>query len=958
MKQILKSMLLLAATATAFTACNKEVDTQEPAKVDGMMNVRFSAVVDETETRATLTTEDEQSFTAAWEVDDEMTIEAHNTDGDGYLEEGTATWTGSYFNTNLPACETRGEWTYSAYYPMKESNPFGNERVQNGSNYNSEYDIMKGDVSYSDANLGFDNDGERMVIPMTRLTSILYFHLTSSIDEPLASATLSVEGESIAAEVVTVNGQGIFDDPEVQKYNDITLTFASGSAPSAQDFRLWFNILPAQTTGLTLTITTTYGKTATLRNTKGKTYVAGKVNKVVKNGLTWSTSPQPQEYSIVFIDKTNKTVAPINTSTLASTIIESASLDYVTTSPFTTATKAFYGGNETNGLPVRIGTSSDPGTLTIALSEAGKVFASSIIVNAKQYSNGKTKKIGVNNSTKQQPGDDYGDLEFTLNSDIQEISLQTDGYVYVKYVKVIYTPKSPVTLSFPEASYTITAGESFEAPSVTTNPPGLPVTYSSSNQTVATVNSSTGAVSLEGGIGSTTITATFAGDDTYNSGSAYYVLTVNRAAATSIAQIKSDLANGATEFNATLTNAIVTRKYSDYIAYLQDGTAGILVTDAQELTQGDSYSGPVSGEMETNQNQPRITSIDVSGAVKTPGATIPAPVEVSIATLTSNMSSYDGKLCKIVKAKAEATLATGNNKSVSIAQGENKMTMFTRASFEENTVIKDGYYDIIGVPCLFGSTKEIVVLSTSDVSASAISWQLSGIAVKTPPTKTAYVIDEYFDPAGLVLSTTMTDATDNTITKAGADVAYTSDNASDFGFSPALTTPLTESVTSVTISYGGKSTSQAITVTAGGGIPKTSTLSFTAQCGGSGTADDGAEWTVTSDGTESNFDSTKGIHYGTGKAQVGYIRLSTSDITGTISKVVVNASTASGVTASVSVTVDGSSFGGDAQSLSTSATDYTFEGSASGEIVVNVAKPSKASNALYVKSVVVTYIEE
>lgn len=135
----------------------------------------------------------------------------------------------------------------------------------------------------------------------------------------------------------------------------------------------------------------------------------------------------------------------------------------------------------------------------------------------------------------------------------------------------------------------------------------------------------------------------------------------------------------------------------------------------------------------------------------------------------------------------------------------------------------------------------------------------------------------------------------------------------------------------------------------------TSTLTFTAACGGSGTADDGVKWTVASDGTESTYDNTKGIHYGTTNAEVTYITLSTSDISGTITKVVVNASVASGVTATVDVAVGGSAFGGDAQSLTTSASNYTFNGSASGEIVVTVTKPSKATKAIYVKSIAVTY---
>lgn len=133
----------------------------------------------------------------------------------------------------------------------------------------------------------------------------------------------------------------------------------------------------------------------------------------------------------------------------------------------------------------------------------------------------------------------------------------------------------------------------------------------------------------------------------------------------------------------------------------------------------------------------------------------------------------------------------------------------------------------------------------------------------------------------------------------------------------------------------------------------TSTLTFTAKCNGSGTADDNVAWSVTSDGAESNFDENRGIHYGTNSKAVKYIKLSTSDIPGTITKVVVNAAAASEAT--VSVTVNGSEFGDNAKALTSSAANYTFEGSASGEIIVTVTKPESAVKALYVKSIVVTY---
>ena len=134
---------------------------------------------------------------------------------------------------------------------------------------------------------------------------------------------------------------------------------------------------------------------------------------------------------------------------------------------------------------------------------------------------------------------------------------------------------------------------------------------------------------------------------------------------------------------------------------------------------------------------------------------------------------------------------------------------------------------------------------------------------------------------------------------------------------------------------------------------KTSTLTFTGKCGGSGTADDNVEWTVTSDADETNFDKTKGIHYGSNSKAVSYLTLKTSGISGTISKIVVNATGASKTSAKLDVTVGGSTFGSQ-KSLTSAAADYTFKGSASGEIVVKLSQTS-ATKALYVKSISVTY---
>lgn len=84
--------------------------------------------------------------------------------------------------------------------------------------------------------------------------------------------------------------------------------------------------------------------------------------------------------------------------------------------------------------------------------------------------------------------------------------------------------KQDVTLSFPEASYTADLNDGFTAPTLT-NAANVAVVYSSTNEAVATVNETTGAVTLLKK-GTTTIKATFAGDETYNSAEAEYTLTV------------------------------------------------------------------------------------------------------------------------------------------------------------------------------------------------------------------------------------------------------------------------------------------------------------------------------------------------------------------------------------------------------------------------------------------------
>lgn len=90
--------------------------------------------------------------------------------------------------------------------------------------------------------------------------------------------------------------------------------------------------------------------------------------------------------------------------------------------------------------------------------------------------------------------------------------------------KVRTDNREPAGLSYDVANFTATIGETTEFPTLT-NPNTLTVAYSSTNEAVATVDATSGEITLVAA-GQTTIKAAFAGDDTYEPGEASYLLVV------------------------------------------------------------------------------------------------------------------------------------------------------------------------------------------------------------------------------------------------------------------------------------------------------------------------------------------------------------------------------------------------------------------------------------------------
>lgn len=117
----------------------------------------------------------------------------------------------------------------------------------------------------------------------------------------------------------------------------------------------------------------------------------------------------------------------------------------------------------------------------------------------------------------------------------------------------------------------------------------------------------------------------------------------------------------------------------------------------------------------------------------------------------------------------------------------------------------------------------------------------------------------------------------------------------------------------------------------------------------------GVTWTLTLTSWTGNFafDNDQGLKIGSNNNHPTTVTFSTAEIEGTITKIVVNTSGNKKTTAKLDVMVGGKAFG-EQKSLTNTATDFTFEGSASGKIDL---KYSDNNKALYIKSISITYEE-
>ena len=228
------------------------------------------------------------------------------------------------------------------------------------------------------------------------------------------------------------------------------------------------------------------------------------------------------------------------------------------------------------------------------------------------------------------------------------------GWIYVEKPSGTAEPVDP-EISFGEmTAFTVYPEADFTAPTLTTNPADLPVTYSSSDEDVAVVDPATGEVVIGTKIGTTTITASFAGNDEYNHATATYTITV---------EARPFLMADPTTLTMTTTVGTSVEKKFTVMGENLKGNVTLTLNDENEVYSIDPASITVGAKADDEDGY-EITVTYNPTAVGTHNATIAiASQDAEDVTVTLNGTSTKPAL-SMALTPAEGTFTVGEDAKV------------------------------------------------------------------------------------------------------------------------------------------------------------------------------------------------------------------------------------------------------------------------------------------------------
>ena len=576
MKKVINSLFVIIAAMVTFAGCQKE-ENNAPATPE-TKTVQFFANSIETKTHFGDKTADNK-YPTLWDAGDKVKVlmNLENVSGVSKLEATSqAIATSDIFNDGTSArfkVELNSDYQTTAYtyYAVAPSTAYNAKSADDGrltviipSNQTPTASGLDkaAQIIYAVSDT-YPSIQDAIALDFKHFTAYGKFSLINLTNQigTIASVSLEFVGVNVAGKwnyYPATDTKG-----EQDGSNKITLTTSSAT-------NLWFACAPADVSDKTMKVTVTDVKGKQLvkeiRMPAKRVFESGKVSSftVDMSGIV----PPVQETTKCYKKVTESQSDWTGTYLI---VYEDGAKAYVFNA--TDAANGYLSATISDGT---IASTSETDAVQVQIESMNGGYA---IKSSKGYIYGKSNDNKLNfNSTTQQ----LNEIEYE-STGVKIVSLtsvlrfnSTSGQMRFRYYKSssyssqkpvqLYklvdgesggeTPEpeqptlSPRNLAFSSTTATATVGQPFTAPTLNGETAG--VTYSSSNTGVATVNETTGVVTLVGA-GTTTITATGLATDQYEADEASYTLTVSAAQGGSGEVVTETISGTFTSANSKLT---------------------------------------------------------------------------------------------------------------------------------------------------------------------------------------------------------------------------------------------------------------------------------------------------------------------------------------------------------------------------------------------------------------------
>lgn len=539
-------------------------------------------------------------------------------------------------------------------------------------------------------------------------------------NDDITSVKLSANEELTGSSMISTGTLEFAEAIIDEGVKSVTLT---GSIANGTEY--YAVVYPGTYTGLKIEVTNTSGQVATYSNPNSLT-VGRNANLFIAEltipGGKWVSPTKGDEYTwIAALDDFGESGTPLSSIEAGTPL-----LTWTPTYTWGGAGASKYLGTDGSGRGVQIGSGSATNKCSeLVLETSGYTgYVKDIRINFSHANSGGASvsvkvgetslKNGVNTSVNATTlaADYLFEADALVKGDITiTFANSASKAFYIKSIVINPDARSSQSLSFPSGAYSVDLEEgSFASPEL--SGAKTSVTYSSDNTSVATVNPSSGLVTLVSA-GLANITATAEADETYKEGSATYALTVMTPS--SIASVLA-ASTGTDVYTSGVVSQINNRGF-----ILTDGTNNVFVYNGDEVDVIVGQAVKVRGTRGINNGIPQITS-----PVITKGSTGQSVERTALTVITksnatghsnSTYISLSGKLSFSSPYYNVSIDGSSTQGSLYQVSGTEAFTAGTLSSLVGSSVIVTGY--------IVGSTSSYLSIAVVDIVIDTITPTLS-----------------------------------------------------------------------------------------------------------------------------------------------------------------------------------------------------------------------------------------